>query len=826
MKLCKRVLSLTKEHGGYTLQTDGCTFRLVFVTKDILRIRAGFTGDFKEESYALMLTAWEDRMDPLFAGERTRVEPADAELTETAESYTLDSGALRTVITKDPFAISIYDAEGTLLHRDLPDIGWQQDNNLRRSHTSEILPGDHFYGFGETTGPLEKTHQRMKLAPNDTMGYDAKNADSLYKHIPFYVKLNADSHKAVGYYYQTTWTCEFDMGKAHSNYWPRHSRFTTDGGDVDLFLIAGPTIKDVLGRFTALTGKPALLPKAALGYLASSMYYPELPENADTAIRHFLDIAEVEDIPVSGFQLSSGYCEEDGKRYVFTWNGEKFPDPAGYFHECESRGVVNSPNVKPGVLLSHPKYKEWEQKKLFIKDARSDSPAIGKWWGGKGAYADMTNPAARELWNRELTHNLLDLGVRSVWNDNCEYEGLYDDDARVDFEGEGATIGQLRSQMALLMCMTTRRALLEKDPNRRPYIVCRSGSEGIQRYAQTWAGDNYTAWDTLKYNVATILGMGLSGCPNEGADVGGFYDPAPSPELLVRWVQNGIFMPRFSIHSTNTDNTVTEPWMYPSVTPLIRQAIHFRYQMMPYLYSLHEHAHETGEPVMRPVFYESPDDPESYTNDTDFFLGHALLVCNVLEQGQTVRPVRFPQGNTYYDFKTREAYEGGTTVDVPVELGSFPMYLAGGSVFTLEEAQEEGKLLHIIAVPDGKGKETTFTLYEDDGVSNDYQKGDYRKTKLTVTSSEVVTVKAETTGSYASDYTGVLLDVVAPDRAPYSAAVNGKIPQHFLYRADFDDSLSGWYYDMERRSALVKFDNPEGDYQVDLSFTPNDLLGM
>lgn len=154
------------------------------------------------------------------------------------------------------------------------------------------------------------------------------------------------------------------------------------------------------------------------------------------------------------------------------------------------------------------------------------------------------------------------------------------------------------------------------------------------------------------------------------------------------------------------------------------------------------------------------------------------------------------------------------------------MYLAGGSVFTLEEAQEEGKLLHVIAVPDTEGKDTTFTLYEDDGVSNDYQKGDYRKTKLTVTPGEVVTVKAETTGSYASDYTGVLLDVVAPDRAPYSAAVNGKILQHFLYRADFDDSLSGWYYDMERRSALVKFDNPEGDYQVDLSFTPNDLLGM
>ncbi len=819
MKLCKKALSLQKEHGGFTLQTDACTFRLIFVTKDILRIRAGFTGDFKEESYTLMMTAWEDRMDPLFTGERTRVEPAAAELTETEESYTLQSDGLRAVITKAPFRIKIYDAEGTLLHADLPDIGWAQDNNLRRSHTSEILDGDHFYGFGETTGPIEKTHQRMRQAPNDTMGYDPQNSDSLYKHIPFYVKLNAHTHKAVGYYYQTTWACEFDMGKAHSNYWAHHSKFTTDGGDVDLFFINGPAISDVLRRFTGLTGRPALLPKTALGYLASSMYYPELPENVDTAIRHFLDIAEREDIPVSGFQLSSGYCEEDGKRYVFTWNPEKFPDPARYLRECEARGVVNSPNVKPGVLTTHPKYDEWKQKNLFVKDRSSAEPAVGKWWGGEGAYVDLTNPRSRELWSVELRHSLLDLGARSIWNDNCEYEGLYDDDARVDFEGEGATIGQLRTQMALLMCMVTERSLRSKDANRRPYIVCRSGCEGIQRYAQTWAGDNKTAWETLRSNVATILGMGLSGCPNEGADVGGFYGPAPSPELLVRWVQNGIFMPRFSIHSTNTDNTVTEPWMYPSVTPLVRDAIHFRYAMMPYLYSVHEHAHETGEPMMRPVFYEYPEDEAGYTNGTDFFLGHALLVCNVLEKGAKTRHIRFPQGNTFYDFQTRKAYEGGTEVDVPVELSTVPMYLAGGSVFAMEKDTQ----LHLIVAPD---HDTTFALYEDDGTSNDYQKGDYRKTTFQVTSGDAVTVNASVEGNYESTYTEVLFDVIAPNRAPLAVTMDTTELTHYLYRPDFDEAESGWYYDMERRSALLKVRAPERDYTVTISFTPNDLLGM
>ena len=175
---------------------------------------------------------------------------------------------------------------------------------------------------------------------------------------------------------------------------------------------------------------------------------------------------------------------------------------------------------------------------------------------------------------------------------------MVDKDCRCSFEGKGGTIGQLKAVMSNIMCHVTDEAIQETFGNQRPYIVCRSGHSGIQKYAQTWAGDNLTCWDSLKYNIATILGMSLSGVANQGCDIGGFYGPAPEAELLVRWIQNGIFQPRFSIHSTNTDNTVTEPWMYSGCKEYIKKAIEFRYQLIPYLYSLMERAHETGLPIM------------------------------------------------------------------------------------------------------------------------------------------------------------------------------------------------------------------------------------
>ena len=833
MKVCTNAYTVAKKDSYFSVMTNSVEIRILFLTDSILRIRAGFDGDFAEESYSLVMTAWEDRMDDFLKGRRTRVEAADAVLSDGDREAVIEGRILKVVVEKDPFRICVYDKEGTLLHADIVDLAYMEDSNHRRIHTSEISPEDCFYGFGEKSGSFNKAQKFMSMSPKDAMGYNPRETDSLYKHIPFYIKLNRGTKKAVGYFYHNTYECDFDMGREKSNYWKPHSRYRTDGGDIDLFLIAGPAVRQVVERYTDLTGKSAMLPRYALGYLGSSMYYPELDENCDDAILDFIDTTKEEKIPVDGFQLSSGYCtvetDKGIKRCVFTWNKKRFKDPREFFAQMEKRGVTVSPNVKPGILLIHPKLDEMKAKGMFIKASGSDEPGIGTWWGGKGVFADFTNPSTRTYWKEMLKENVLEYGTSSVWNDNCEYDSLVDKDCRCDFEGKGGTIGQLKSVMSNIMCHITDEAIHETFTNTRPYIVCRSGHCGIQRYAQTWAGDNLTCWDSLKYNIATILGMSLSGVANQGCDIGGFYGPSPEAELMVRWIQNGIFQPRFSIHSTNTDNTVTEPWMYGDCTDYIREAIGLRYQLSPYLYSLMERAHETGLPIMEPMCSAFQEDVKCYEEGVDFMLGDSLLVANVVEKGAVSRKVYLPEGETFYDFYTRAAYEGGRTVELPVDLGSIPLFVRSGAIIPMAEDRldnlktQQAEHIRILCAADRDGR---FELYEDDGIAMDYEKGGCLKTSITMTAGERTVLDFHQEGHYETAVKTLYLDMIHREKAPYWVKADGETIPHFLHRRKFEDADCGWYYSQRLKSVQIKYPNPKKDYQVIVSFEQFDLIGM
>ena len=833
MKVCTNAYTVAKKDNYFSVMTNSVEIRILFLTDSILRIRAGFDGDFAEESYSLVMTAWEDRMDDFLKGRRTRVEAADAVLSDGDREAVIEGRILKVVVEKDPFRICVYDKEGTLLHADIVDLSYMEDSNHRRIHTSEISPEDCFYGFGEKSGSFNKAQKFMSMSPKDAMGYNPRETDSLYKHIPFYIKLNRGTRKAVGYFYHNTCECDFDMGREKSNYWKPHSRYRTDGGDIDLFLIAGPSVRQVVERYTDLTGKSAMLPRYALGYLGSSMYYPELDKDCDDAILDFIDTTREEKIPVDGFQLSSGYCtvetDKGIKRCVFTWNKKRFKDPREFFAQMEKRGVTVSPNVKPGILLIHPRLDEMKAKGMFIKASDSDEPGIGTWWGGKGVFADFTNPSTRTYWKEMLKENVLEYGTSSVWNDNCEYDSLVDKDCRCDFEGKGGTIGQLKSVMSNIMCHITDEAIHETFTNTRPYIVCRSGHCGIQRYAQTWAGDNLTCWDSLKYNIATILGMSLSGVANQGCDIGGFYGPSPEAELMVRWIQNGIFQPRFSIHSTNTDNTVTEPWMYGDCTDYIREAIGLRYQLSPYLYSLMERAHETGLPIMEPMCSAFQEDVKCYEEGVDFMLGDSLLVANVVEKGAVSRKVYLPEGETFYDFYTRAAYEGGRTVELPVDLGSIPLFVRSGAIIPMAEDRldnlktQQAEHLRILCAADRDGR---FELYEDDGISMDYEKGGCLKTSITMTAGERTVLDFHQEGHYETAVKTLYLDMIHREKAPYWVKADGETIPHFLHRRKFEDADCGWYYSQRLKSVQIKYPNPKKDYQVIVSFEQFDLIGM
>lgn len=270
MKVCYTGGAVKDCGSYYSVATNAVELRIWFLTDDILRIRAGFDGDWDEASYSLTMTAWESRTDELMKDCRKRVQSAAAALTDGDRQAVIQGARLKVVIEKAPFRIMVYDKDGSLLHADIPDLAYREDSNHRRIHASQIEADDCFYGFGEKSGEINKAEKYMNMAPGDAMGYNAKETDSLYKHIPFYIRLNRGTKQAVGYFYHNTAECDFNMGREKRNYWHRYSSYRTDAGDIDLFLIAGPSIREIIERYTDLTGKSVMLPKAALGYLGSS----------------------------------------------------------------------------------------------------------------------------------------------------------------------------------------------------------------------------------------------------------------------------------------------------------------------------------------------------------------------------------------------------------------------------------------------------------------------------------------------------------------------------------------------------------------------------
>lgn len=833
MKNSTVLTKLTNEGNRLDIETNGAKFQVYLLDENIIRIRSTFEKDFAPElSYALVKTAWDDAADKLLSNERMRVEalPITVDSSEDG-TYSLSNGNYRLEISSEPFGFTILDKAGNILHKDLPGRSFLKDDLGRIYHYTSIGDEDRFYGFGEKSGTLDKNRRRMRMHNTDSLGWDASKTDPLYKMIPFYIDFDSERNLASGLFYNNSSDSVFDMAAERSNYWRRYSYFQADGGDIDLFFIGGPTIKDVVEHYTDLTGKTAMMPLSSLGYMGSTMFYTEF-DNADKAIENFVDTCAKYGIPCDGFFLSSGYSsseDEQGHRYVFNWNKKRFPDPKQFVNALKQKGVLVAPNIKPGMLNDHYLTEEMIEGDAFIKDAEGDGPAVERFWGGPAHFVDFTSPRGREMWAKHTTDSLLSIGITSLWDDNNEYE-INDNEAQIDAEGQHKTIGEFKPLMSTLMAKTAHLALNKYDPSVRPYVVSRAGFAGIQRYAQTWAGDNSTSWTSLKYNIPTILGMGLSGVANQGCDIGGFDGPAPEPELFVRWVQNGIFQPRFSIHSANNDNTVTEPWMYPEYTHYIKDAIQLRYTLVPYMYSLLFEASISGAPILRPLVYEFQNDPNVTEESFEFMLGPSILVANVVDKGATTKTVYLPQGTQWLDLNTRKYYDGGTTLTVPVDLGSIPLFLRTGSIIPRSPGlmnihNEPIDHLDLLIEPSA---DTSFQLYEDDGTTNNYKSGGNLITRIAVSSSpDAVSIRFAKSGSYQSKVHKIALSVYCRSMAPLTVRVGGRSIQRFLNFEDFQKVDEGWFFDGENRLARIKYKNPdERDYEADLLFAVKDLISI
>lgn len=577
------------------------------------------------------------------------------------------------------------------------------------------------HGLGEKAGNLDRRGRRFEMRNLDALGYDAETTDPLYKHIPV-TMTQTPSAGAWSIFYDNLASCWFDIGNEIDNYHRPYRSYRAEDGDLDYYMRWSPDILGLVKGHVRLTGGTCFTPRWSLGYSGSTMSYTDAPNAQDQLIGFTRDI-DTHDIPCDSFQLSSGYSSINGKRYVFTWNTDKIPDVmtmTGAFKDASLHLIAN---IKPCLLHDHPRYDEAAAMGLFVRDSETNEPEQSMFWDDIGSHLDFTNPDTINWWQSNVTEQLLEKGIESTWNDNNEYE-IWDREAQCNGFGTPIDISLIRPLHCLLMTRASRAAQQAFAPDKRPYAICRSGSPGIQRYAQSWSGDNRTDWKTLRYNIRMGLGMSLSGLFNTGHDVGGFAGPRPGPDLFVRWVQNGIFHPRFTIHSWNDDYTANEPWMYPEVTHHIRDAIRLRYRLMPYLYTLLHQAVTEDEPMLRPLFLDHPDDPLTWAESDDFMLGRDLLVANVVDKDATSRTVRLPDNGTgWWDFDTGIWHAPGTIVTKDVDLGSIPLFVRAGAILPLSKggqranpAADQGRVIGLFPAQDGAA---TGQLFEDDGETVD-----------------------------------------------------------------------------------------------------------
>jgi alpha-glucosidase len=658
--------------------------------------------------------AGRDRLAPALPPVAVVVEETDAAIVVTTAGWRAEigrapvairwqeaiDGGFRTVLTDRP----------TAAYR-LPRRG----SGFR--HALVLDPREHYCGFGETAGDTDKRGRKLEMATSDSLGYDARITEPLYKHIPYYATVRPDEGgRAVGLFYDCLARGRFDLGREIDAYHGLFRSFEADHGDLDYYVVFGPSLAAVTRRFTRLTGRAAFQPRWSIPYSGSTMSYTD---DADPPARfaEFLGLLKTHDLPCASFHLSSGYTMIGDNRYVFNWNRDRFPDPQGFAATMAAAGIRLVANIKPALLADHPRFAEVEAFRGFVRDADDPAkPHMTQFWGGLGAYLDFTNRDTSAWWQARVTDALLEMGIAATWNDNNEFE-VWDDEAPVALDGLGGTMAAMRPVETQLMLRASALAQKAYRPGKRPYLVTRSGGPGLQRYVQTWTGDNRTEWQTLRYNLRMGHGLTLSGIANFGHDVGGFAGPKPEPELFVRWVEQGIFWPRFSIHSWNDDATANEPWMYPEVLPAIRACLKLRERLVPYLYTVLYRVHADYAPALSPLFLAYPDDPGAYAEDDSFLLGDALLVAPVVEPGVTERRVRLPDHpGGWYDFWTGAAVAGGGTVTAAAPLGRAPVFVAAGTILPLgpERSEETGDLvLRVYPGPDG----ARLFLYDDDGDS-------------------------------------------------------------------------------------------------------------
>ncbi|MDR7267418.1 alpha-D-xyloside xylohydrolase [Pelomonas saccharophila] len=483
---------------------------------------------------------------------------------------------------------------------------------------------------------------------------------------------------------------------------------------IDYVVIAGPSADEVLEGYREVTGATPMMPRWAYGYIHCRERFHSSEEIVDT-LREFRRRKLPVDVMVQDWQ----YWGHHG------WNAMRFdeahyPDPASLVRD------VHSLNAR--LMLS-----VWA--KVDRKSELGRAAAAARHYIGKTDWIDFFDPKSAAFYWENQRERLLKLGIDAWWQDATEPEN---DDlvGRRTAAGRGERV---RLAYPFHVTRTVYEGQRQALPDQRVMILTRSAFPGQQRHAAaTWSGDIGNDWDTLKRQIPAGLNMAAAGYAYWTVDAGGFFRPGDGQytdkayhERFLRWFQYATFLPLQRVHGYMTD---TEFWRYgDKVEAVSRQYLELRYRLLPYLYSVAHEVHAKGAPIMRPLVFDFPDDPQALDQAHSYLFGRALHVAPVLAPDVSSWPVYLPQSaGGWVDFWTGERRAGGRTHDVPSPLERIPLHLRAGSILPLGPVLQSttdatGEVIDLYVVP---GRDGAFDLYEDDGLDYAYEKGGFSVIRL------------------------------------------------------------------------------------------------
>jgi len=610
--------------------------------------------------------------------------------------------------------------------------------------TRPLASEERIYGLGERTGSMDKRGQAFPVWNIDPHKGHDEHTVNMYTSIPFYLGLTVDDGRAYGVLIDHTGRVEMDIGKTNE----AQVSMTVQGDSLIAYFFAGPTPADVMMQYTELTGRMPLPPRWAIGYHQCRWGYMNEQEVQQVAAE-----MRKRNHPCDAIWLDIDYM--NGYR-DFTWDAERFPRPEQLTEYLHAQGMRLVTIIDPGVKIDE-KYFVYQQgmEEDYFCRYKDGELFEGNVWPGACVFPDFSESRVRTWWGN-LYQGLLDQGVEGVWNDMnepaltnmmivdepvpaLESNTMPDNvlhraggDQPEGPDGPPVLHKFFHNAYGMEMARASYEGLQRLWPGSRPFVLTRSGTGGVQRYAAIWTGDNWSRWEDILMAIPMCLNLGMSGTAFVGVDIGGFWE-ACNGELLVRFAQLGALMPFCRNHSAK-DNPDQEPWTFGEpFESAYRTAIETRYRLLPYLYSLFHQAATSGAPVIRPLYYHYPQDEQAVSVEDEFLVGDTLLSAPIYEEGVISKSVYLPAG-IWLDYWSGAEYPGAGWSDIEASLEHWPLFIRGNSIlpsgpvmqFTGQYPTDPLTFTCYMAI-DGLA---SYTLYEDDGSTLAYQSGTFAQTSI------------------------------------------------------------------------------------------------